>query len=51
MGGNVSLSYPDFNLCDLALRYSLAGCESLGYIFSYCSLLKKPFLFKVRKSL
>ena len=51
IGLNVSLSDSDFNLCILGLSYNLAGCEPLRYIFSYCSLLKKPFLFKVRKNL
>ena len=51
VGRNVSLSDSDFNLRVLGLPYNLAGCESLGYMFSYFSLLKTPFLFKVRKSL
>ena len=51
IGRNVSLSDSDFNLCVLGLPYDLAGRESLGYMFSYFSLLKKPFLFKARKNL
>ena len=51
IGQNVSLSYSDFNLCVLGLSFDLAGCEPLGYMFSYYSLLKKPYLFKVRKNL
>ena len=51
IGQNVRLSDSDFNLCVLWLPYNLAGCEPLRYMFSYCSLLKKPFLFKVHKNL
>ena len=51
IGQNISLFESDFNLCALGLPYNLAACEPLGYLFSYCSLLKKPFLFKVSKDL
>ena len=52
MGQTFSLSDPDFNLCVLGLPYNLAGCEPLGYMFSYCSLLKKTFLIQgMQKSL
>ena len=51
IGRNVSLSHSDFNLCVLGLPYNLAGYEPLGYMFSYCSLLEKPFLFKVNKNI
>ena len=37
IGRNVSLSDWEFNLCVLGLPYNLAGCEPLGYMFSYFS--------------
>ena len=40
IGRKISLSDSDFNLCLLGLPYNLAGCEPLGYMFSYCSLLE-----------
>ena len=51
IGQNISLFESDLNLCALGLPYNLAACEPLRYLFLYCSLLKKPFLFKVIKDL
>ena len=48
IGQNISLYDSDFKLCVLGLPYNLAVSEPLGYIFSYCTLLKKPYLFKGR---